>query len=63
MAVTLINNIYLLKALKKFIGPHYYTIFVEGVRTIREGALVEGGRSNRGSTVNTNNYTFKSLLI
>ena len=22
---------------------HYYTIFVEGVRTIREGALTEGG--------------------
>ena len=49
MAVTVINYLYLLKSVQKVIRDvlveraHYYIILVEGVRTIREGVLIEEG--------------------
>ena len=48
MAVTLIIYFYLPKSIQEvqrgvlIERAHYYTILVEGVRTIREGLLIEG---------------------
>ena len=47
--MTLIGYLYLPKSIKKGNGgvlierAHYYTILVEGVRTIREGVLIDEG--------------------
>ena len=49
MAVTLIDYLYLPKIISKVNSgilierAHYHTILVEGVRTIREGVLIEEG--------------------
>ena len=60
MPVTLIDYLYLPKSIKKVNGgvlierAQYYTILVDGVRTIQEGVLIEeGALTNRGSTVFT----------